>query len=115
MSGEHFLNKMDTKTLMGIILLVVGFIAVVSIIAGFSTSIVNAGNAAQYANNCTLRAGYSYNISNGWCLNETYGAAYPATMYNLPLSSLFSPSGILVIVLLIVLFIVLIIWLFKKQ
>jgi flagellar basal body-associated protein FliL len=105
---------METKALMGIILIVVGVIAIFSILGGFTNVLTDSSEKASNPNNC-YESGLWLNSSNNVCIDSN-GDYVKDTVYSrLPLSAFFSTTGIILIVLMITIFITIVIWLFKKQ
>lgn len=100
------------------ILGIVGIVVSLTIIGGFAQPIREGAQAINYPNNCSegednTGVAYSFNYSDSYCYNSTTGKVYLAKSYALPLSGLFTPSGITVTILMIALFIGLVIYALK--
>lgn len=108
---------MNTKTkvigsILVIILILTGLLIIFSFLGDFSPTIKDSANKATYPNTCDQTkdaAGLplSFNLSGLNCYNSTYNSQGAATIVALPLaSSLFSVSGLLLIVLMLVILLV---------
>jgi len=100
---------MEKRQILGIVLLIVlgivGLVTVLSVIGGMSETLKTSAKVMAYPNNCT----YVYNASDNSCYNSTelgggkFG--YTPTLYQLPMSGLFTPTGIAVTLLMVALFV----------
>jgi len=94
----------NTKTLTtSIILLIVAIIVVFNIVGNTSTNLQGGAESITDANNCSggvdgTGTTLYYNISDKYCYNSTTGREGLAGQYDLPLNTLFSPSGIVLLV-----------------
>jgi hypothetical protein len=107
-----------------IILGIVGIVVAFSVIGGLAPTVTDSANAMAYPSNCSTgldmngRA-MTFNITDMNCYNMTSATdsnitpVYLAGFYTLPLQGLFTPSGVVVLMLMVALFIVLLIAAFK--
>ena len=100
--------------LIALVLVIVLFIVVFSIIGGTAENLTDAGDSITDANNCSLGTDavgskLVYNISDKYCHNSSGYQEYVAKQYDLPLNTLFSSSGVVLLILMASLLIVLII------
>lgn len=112
---------MDTK----IIFYIIGFVVLISIIGGTTSTIYDAGEEATYANNnCSettdvhLGTTLTLNTSDLWCWNSSGSGGnrlHPADITYLPLQTMFSPTGVVLLVVVASLLIGLIVYLNKVR
>ena len=112
---------MESKILGYIILIIfsiIGLVLVFNIIAGFISPIGDSSDQMAYPNNCSAGLDSSgtalrMNFTDLNCYNSSGSKLYTAGLYSLPLSGIFTRTGIAVAILMIGLFIGLIIFVFK--
>lgn len=89
----------DSKLIGGIVLLIVGIVIIFNIVGETSSNLVSGSESVAY--NCSLASEW-YNATDGYCYYENtsqYDATTPAGTDHLPLSALFRPTSVLMIVL----------------
>lgn len=117
---------MDKTKILAIVFFVVlgliGLIVVFSIIGSLSPTITDSANSISFPNNCSdgkdaNNKVLTFNVTDKQCYNQSASgnvtALYTAALYQLPLSGLFTPTGVVVIILMAVLFLALILFLFR--
>ncbi len=111
-----------TKILLPIILVIVSIIIIFSFVGDSSTELVNSANSITDANNCSRgvdAAGVTlfYNITDKFCYNTTPDATGGkdsiAGQFDLPLNTLFSSSGVVLLVLMAMLLVFVIVVIIK--
>lgn len=109
------------EKIFGIAFLVIGILIAFAFMDGISKPMINAGDNATGQNNCSdsidgLGVPLNYNASDGYCYNSsatTSPQVHPAKVYSLPLSSMFSSSGIIFLVVMAGVLITLIIFVLR--
>ena len=109
------------KTILIITLSVIAVVVAFLVIGGLGSTIVNSSNAMAYPNNCSEGLADStlvvFNSSNSQCyfLNATRDVTniQSAKLYSLPLSGLFTPTGVVIIILMVALFIAIALFILK--
>lgn len=105
------------KMILGIIFLVVIIVVAMSFIGSSSKELTDAADSITDANNCSLGSDASgtfwYNITDKFCYNSTNVRAnatslYEARQFDLPLNSLYSRTGVVLLVMMAALLLVLI-------
>lgn len=112
---------MEVKQL--VIYVVLGIIALVTIfyvVGSLAPTIQTSSNVIQYPNNCsdgTDNTGtkLAINYTTLYCANSSGADLYLAKLYQLPLVSLFSSSGVLMIILMIGIFVGLLIMVMRMM
>jgi len=110
---------MNKKMILTVVFSIIGLIIVFYIFGGLAPSITDSSNALVYPNNCSLgldsaSTPLKFNISSLGCYNSTSGRTmYSAAMYTLPLAGLFTPSGIMILLLVVAVFIAMLLWIIK--
>ncbi len=100
------------KVVVGILLLIVFVILLFSLIGGTAGDLTNAADSVTDANNCSLGASDSpqglltYNITDKFCYNASTQAVYLAGQFDLPLNSLFSSGGVLMLIFMVAIFLI---------
>ena len=96
------------KVIVSAVTVVIAIILIFSIIAGISTTLRQGAESVTEANNCSLSldgAGTShwYNITDGFCWNSTGADGTGVPEFDggksLPLASMFSSGGVLILIL----------------
>lgn len=90
----------------GIISVIIVVVIIFSFVGTSSSNLITGANSITDANNCSedtysdsTGVELTYNITDKYCYNSTGSALYVAGQYDLPLNSLFSSSGVLLIML----------------
>lgn len=104
----------------GIVIAFIGIVIVFSIIGNMGATVIDASNAANNPNNCSggldaTNKPLTLNYSSLSCKNSSGNDQYAASIQRLPLSALFAPSGILLVILMIVIFLAVIIFIVHKM
>ena len=113
--------KINTKViLISIVSLVVFIILIFSLIGDTSSDLIDAADSVTDANNCSLGSdtvgtALTYNLTNKFCTNTTGSSLYLAGQYDLPLNSLFSNNGIILLILMAGLFILILVVVMKNS
>ena len=99
-----------TKTIVitAIIFVIVGLVIAMNIFSSTSGQLTESAYTISEANNCSDFTGWTYNRSSGNCNNDSNGAEQASGSETLPLATLFSPSGITMLVFMASLFLLLI-------
>lgn len=105
-----------------IIIVIITLVVVFSFVGNTSPTITDAANSVVYPHNCSSgkdAAGktLTFNLTSLQCENST-GGQFAARIDAMPLVSLFSPSGVLLIILMAAIFIValvLVIYMVKRK
>lgn len=104
------------KTIMVLVGIIISVIVIFNLVGGTSNELQDSSRTVSEANNCSEGpAGDRYDYATGNCTTTAGGMYVPGT-YTLPLQSLFSPSGVLLLGLMIGIFVgtIVIIFRFKK-
>lgn len=107
-----------TKFIVGVVLLIVAIIIIFSFIGGSSAELTSAADSITDANNCSEGTDLVYNISDKYCYNSTgTNQIYEAGQYDLPLNTLFSSTGVVLLVLMaaFLIFVVVLVLKFGKK
>lgn len=87
-----------------IISVIMGILIAFSMMSGTTNEVKASAQAISKPNNCT----YVFNFTDNKCYNSSSmggGEISSATLYSLPLSGLFTPTGVMVLILMVALFI----------
>lgn len=90
------MEKGKIYNLVGIIILI---LVILSVIGGLASTMVDSGNAVTQANTCSRYTGVNgetltYNVTTDLCDNSTDNGVVDASA-DLPLEGLFSPTGVI--------------------
>ena len=107
------------KVLVGLLLLVIFIILVFQFLGSSATDLRDAADSVTDANNCSLHSQEGeigiYNFTDKVCYNGTSGgqALYTAKQFDLPLSTLFGRSGVLLLIFMSVMLIMVVVTVMK--